>query len=148
MPLIPLDSYGETVKWALKHPQESIGKFVSAGPFQLTFDQIANALEQFTGKKTEFQSVTIDSWMERISKYIDPEGTLPRGASPDDTTTFTFRKSFGAWWNIWRDNRFLNTKDDSLWADVPQLSKYKTLRDWMVAVKYDPTHFSTSFKGN
>jgi hypothetical protein len=62
----------------------------------VTFDQIADTLEQFTGKKTEFQCITTDSWMERIYQYIDPEGTLPRGASPEDATAFTFRKFFGA----------------------------------------------------
>ncbi|OAL25150.1 hypothetical protein AYO22_05027 [Fonsecaea multimorphosa] len=148
MPLIPLDNYGEAVKWALEHPRESLGKFVSAGPFQLTLDQVADALEQYTGKKTKFQPITLADWMERISANIDPEGRLPRGASPDDTTAFTFRKSFGAWWSIWRDNRIPETKDDSQqWAEVPRLSKYKTLREWMVDVEYNPAHFSTSFKG-
>jgi hypothetical protein len=147
MPLSPLDNYGVALKWVLEHPQESIGKFVSGGPFQLTFEQIAYALEQYTGKKTEFQAVTIDEWMERISASIDPQGRLPRGTSPDDTTSFTFRKSFGAWWSIWRDNRISKAKKGTQWADVPQLSKYKTLQEWMVDVKYNPAHFSTSFKG-
>jgi hypothetical protein len=146
MPLIPLDNYGEAVRWTLEHPQDSIGKFVSAGPFQLTLLQVAEELERFTGKKTEFQPVTIDEWMERVSQIIDPEGRLPRGASPNDPTTFTFRKSFGAWWRIWKDNR-IQTTNNSSWADTPRLSKYKTLQDWMVAVNYDPTHLSTGFKG-
>ena len=145
MPLIPLDNYGEAVKWALEHPKESIGKFVSANPFLLTFDQIAAAVEEFTGKKTRFQPIALDDWMERISQYIDPEGRLPRGASPDDATTFTFRKSFGAWWNLWRHNRIADTKDVSKWADVSQVFKYKTLQHWMGAVQYNPAHFSTSF---
>jgi nucleoside-diphosphate-sugar epimerase len=146
MPLVPLDNYGEAVKWALKHPQESIGKFVSASPFQLTFHQVAEALEKFTGKKAEFQPVTVDEWMQGVSKYIDPEGRLPRGASSEDATTFTFRKSFGAWWSIWRDNRIPSTKDVSQWADTPQLSKYETLQDWMLAVKYEPSKFSMNLK--
>jgi uncharacterized protein YbjT (DUF2867 family) len=147
LPIVPLDNYGKAVRWALEHPQKSIGKFVLADPFQLTVDQIADALEQFTGKKTEFQPVTTDDWMEHVSTYIDPEGRLPRGASSNETTSFTFRKSFGAWWRIWRDNRILNRKGDSLWADVPQLSKYKTLQDWMAVVKYDPANFSADLKG-
>lgn len=68
-----------------------------AGPFQLTFNQVADAFEQFTGKKTEFEPVTTDRWMDGISKYINPEDRLSHGISPDDATTFTFRKSFGAW---------------------------------------------------
>ncbi|OAP57097.1 hypothetical protein AYL99_09210 [Fonsecaea erecta] len=157
MPLVPLDNYGETVKWALEHPRESVGRLVSASPFQVTFDQVAEALEQYTGKKTEFQPVTLAAWMEHVSASIDPEARLPRNAASDDTTAFTFRTSFGARWSIWRDNRVRETKGDGSpqqqqqqqqWAEVPPgLSKYETLQEWMVGVEYNPAHFSTSFKG-
>jgi len=36
MPIIPVENYGKAVKWALKHPQECIGKLISAAPFPLT----------------------------------------------------------------------------------------------------------------
>ena len=97
MPIIPLENYGKAVKWALKHPQESIGKFILAAPFKLTFDQIAEATQQVSGRKTEFIPITVDEWMTNISSHINPEARLPWGASKDNPTTFTFRKSFGAW---------------------------------------------------
>ncbi|KAH8645709.1 hypothetical protein BX600DRAFT_534087 [Xylariales sp. PMI_506] len=147
MPLIPLENYGEAVKWALENPEKSLGKFVSAGPFHMTFGQVAESLERYTGKPSGFQPVTIDEWMQGVSRIVDPESRLPRGSSLDDPTTFSFRKSFGAWWSIWRDNRVPGPSDASLWADIPLLSKYKTLEDWMTAVNYDPSYLSTSFKG-
>jgi hypothetical protein len=140
IPLIPLDNYGQRVKWALEHPQESSGQYLSASPFQMTFSEIATALQNVIYKKVDFEPVSIDDWMIGITPFIGDPSTrmLPRGASVDDPTAFTFRKSFGAWWNIWKDNRTDLTLDSS-WADQGYLFRPKTLEDWMRAVQYDPT---------
>jgi hypothetical protein len=140
IPLIPLDNYGKCVEWALRHPQESIGKSISAGPFLMTFPQIAAALQQVSGEKVEFVPVSIDAWMTGISIFRDPDVLLPRGARAGDPTAFTFRKSFGAWWNLWRDNRKNSGDDDSVtWAEDEYASRPKTLQDWMRSVGYNPT---------
>jgi hypothetical protein len=138
MPIIPVENYGKAVKWALKHPQECIGKFVSAAPFPLTFDQIAEATQQVSGKKTEFIPITVDEWMTNISSHINPEARLPWGASEDDPTTFTFRKSFGAWWSIWKDNREFPKRKDTVYLASFDIDSLKTLQDWMVSTNYDP----------
>lgn len=53
MPLLPLGMYGYRSEWALAHPEESIGEMLSAGPFFVTFPEVAAALQQVTGKKAK-----------------------------------------------------------------------------------------------
>ncbi|KAL7934615.1 hypothetical protein V8C35DRAFT_327006 [Trichoderma chlorosporum] len=136
MPLLPLEMYGYRFEWALAHPEESIGKVLSAGPFMVAFPEIATALQQATGKKAYFRSVTTSQWMESISGHVDPDGRLPRGADPTDSTTFTFRESFGAWWNIWKSNRGKEI-ENMAWADEVYPARPRTLREWMEAVGYE-----------
>jgi hypothetical protein len=111
---------------------------VSAAPFPLTFDQIAEATQQVSGKKTEFIPITVDEWMTNISSHINPEARLPWGAPEDDPTTFTFRKSFGAWWNIWKDNREFPKREDTVYLASVDIDSLKTLKEWMVSTNYDP----------
>jgi hypothetical protein len=138
MPIIPLENYGKAVKWALKHREESIGKVVLAAPFPLTFDQIAEATQKVSGKKAEFIQITVDEWMTNISSHINPEARLPWGASETDPTTFSFRKSFGAWWNLWKDNRIFPKRADTVYLDSGDIDSLKTLEDWMVLTSYNP----------
>lgn len=139
MPLIPLDNYGESIKWALQHPEKAIGKFVTARPIKVTYPQIAESVQRVSGKKTTFVPVSVDDWMKGISSYVNPENKLPRGARNDDPTSFTFRKSFGAWWNIWKDNRRESLVPDLVtWEESETGSTPMTLDDWMRSVEYDP----------
>ncbi|KAL6806369.1 hypothetical protein GGI42DRAFT_341633 [Trichoderma sp. SZMC 28013] len=136
MPLLPLEMYGYRLQWALAHPEESIGKMLSAGPFFVTFPEIAAALQQVTGKKAQFKSITTSAWMEAISGYVDPERRLPRGADPTDPTSFTWRKSFGAWWNLWKDQKEKKT-EDMTWADEVYPTRPRSLKEWMETVGYE-----------
>ncbi|UKZ80235.1 hypothetical protein TrVFT333_007992 [Trichoderma virens FT-333] len=136
MPLIPLEMYGYRFEWALSHPEESIGKLLSAGPFFVTFPEVAAALQQVTGKKVQFRSITTSQWMEAISAHIDPDRRLPGGADPTDSTSFTFRKSFGAWWNIWKDQKEKKS-EDMAWADEVYPTRPRGLKEWMEAVEYN-----------
>lgn len=138
MPIIPLENYGKAVKWVLKHPQQCIGKYVSAAPFPLTFDQIAQATQEVSGKKAGFIPITVDEWMTNMSAHINPEARLPWGASEEDPATFTFRKSFGAWWNIWKDNRRFPQRQDTIYLASVDIGSLKTVQEWMVSAKYDP----------
>jgi uncharacterized protein YbjT (DUF2867 family) len=104
IPLIPVTNYGAAVKWALENPERSVGKYVEAGSFLTTFPEIAKAFTRVTGKPARFVPIDIDTWMAGAKVAgIDPEARLPRGATVDDETSFTFRKSFGAWWALRRD---------------------------------------------
>lgn len=145
MPIIPLENYGKTVKWILKHSQESIGKYVLGAPFPLTFDQIADATQEVSGKRAEFVPITVDEWMTNISAHINPDGRLPWGASDVDPATFTFRKSFGAWWNIWKDNRKFPKREDTIYLDSGDIDSIETLQDWMTSTKYDPLGPATHY---
>jgi hypothetical protein len=140
MPLILLVNYGIAVKWALKNPKECIGKSVSAAPFQLTFDEIAQAVQQVTGKENEFIPITVEEWMTNISVNISPESRLPRSALQDDPASFTFRQTFGAWWNIWKDNKqVFRPKNSISLEETSDDTRKKTLQDWMLSVNYDPS---------
>ena len=104
IPLIPVVNYAAAVKWALENPERSVGQHVDAGSFLTTFPQVAEAYTRVTGKPARFVPIDIDTWMAGAKAAgIDPEARLPRGATADDGTSFTFRKTFGAWWALWRD---------------------------------------------
>jgi hypothetical protein len=135
MPLIPLEMYGFRVAWALEHPQESFGQKLSAGAFQVTYPQIAAALETVVNEPVQFESIDIKDWMEAVSAYINPDNMLPRGAHVDDPTAFTFRKTFGAWWSIWKDNKVSNA-DDLSWADEVYPTRPMSLKDWMERIGF------------
>jgi len=133
IPLIPLEMYGVRVRWMLENPQLSIGRYVSAGPFPLTYPDIVEAFEKVNKIPARFQPVLTEEWMERVSPFVDVDKNLPRGSSKDDPTTFTFRKSFTAWWNLWRDN----IDDPSIaeeaaaWADEYYPTRAKSIEEWM-----------------
>jgi hypothetical protein len=139
MPLLPLERYGQRVLWALRHPRESYGHFLSCSPFQVPFLGIAEAFQKATGVETAFEPITIDQWMEvvRIHGFTDPDKLLPRGSRKDDPTAFTFRKSFGAWWAIWSDNEVRKEYADDSWLDEIQPDVPRTLEAWMREVGYN-----------
>jgi hypothetical protein len=65
---------------------------------------VAEAFEKVTGKKAVAKDVTQDEWFEAAKSYVDPDAKQPSNipvAPEGDDTRFTFRQSFGAWWNIW-----------------------------------------------
>jgi hypothetical protein len=64
---------------------------------------IAEAFAHVTGKRALAKDVTQDEWFAAASAYVNPDVKQPGniGADEDDDTRFTFRHSFGAWWNIW-----------------------------------------------
>lgn len=74
-PLIPLEMYGARGRWMLENLKDSIGKSLSAAPILTTFPEIANAFESVNSVKAEFQPVTIEEWMERITPFLDPDKT-------------------------------------------------------------------------
>lgn len=148
IPLIPLANYGERVRWILDHPNESIGKYLPAGAYQVTFPQIADAVQEVTGRRVDFVPISTEDWMIGASNFVDVEKRLPNGATAEDTSSFTFRKSFGAWWNIWEDNRAV--VEDTKWADEEYAARPKTLQDWLKSVGYDPalTPKNVSYNGD
>ena len=76
---------------------------------------------------------------------MDPEARLPKGADPEDPTSFTFRKSFGAWWNLWRDN--LRDLEEEKWrledAKKVDPGRVNSIEDWMRKVGYTGGPFLT-----
>ncbi|EME38870.1 hypothetical protein DOTSEDRAFT_160585 [Dothistroma septosporum NZE10] len=139
IPLMPLDNYGTTLAYILQHPTDFLGQFVDAGAIPSTWPEIVSAFVNVTKKNARFQPIAQDQWFEGAKKKgMDPDSRLPKTASADDPATFTFRKSFGSWWNMWRDNTRENelsgrTKSgDKLF--VP--GRIATLSEWMERTGY------------
>lgn len=138
IPLIPLEFYGARVAWALKHPKDSVGKYLSAGPFQVTYPDIVDAVRNTTGMSVQFKSITIEEWMNGVAAYVNPDDMLPRGASRSDSTAFSFRKSFSAWWELWNANRYDDhlADIDNAWADEQLPNRPGSLEEWLRKVNY------------
>ncbi len=138
MPLIPLEMYGIRFRWILENPEESIGKYLSAAPFYITFPEVARAFAKVNNVPARFESSTIEEWMTAASASVPVDDTLPRGSRKDDPTTFTFRKSFAAWWSLWRDSLedIEAAKEAVEWADRYHPDRPKNIEDWMRRTKY------------
>jgi hypothetical protein len=139
IPLMPLENHGITVSWVLRNPQESVGQFITAGACPSSLPEIVSTFTSVTGKKARFLQITHDQWFENASKSgVEPDKPLPRGASPDDQATFTFRKTFSAWWNMWRDNVAEVEDRPSLGSGVTKEipGRITSLREWMEKTNY------------
>ncbi|KIW17360.1 hypothetical protein PV08_04553 [Exophiala spinifera] len=138
IPLIPLENYGLRIKWILENAEEAVGKFVSAAPYHVTFPEIAKAFEKVNGIKASFRPITVEQWIEGASAFIDVDKTLPRGSTSEDPTTFTFRKSFSAWWRLWRDSveDQERNKEARRWISAYHPSSPKNIEEWMTVTRY------------
>ncbi|KAK4494264.1 hypothetical protein PRZ48_014562 [Zasmidium cellare] len=139
IPLTPLNNYGATGTWIFQNPTKAKGRFIDAGAIPSSWPQIVNAFKKTTGKEARFQTLTQDEWFAAAkSKGINPEAKLPHGVPQDDPATFTFRKTFGAWWNIWRDN----TREYELkirggeHAEPGVQGRIESLEEWMEKTGY------------
>ncbi|KAF2807119.1 NAD(P)-binding protein [Mytilinidion resinicola] len=139
VPLMPLDDYGALVKWVLRYPGESVGRRVAGAPFVTTWVELVGAFEEATGMQAVFRDVTKEEWFEGIKGYIDPEERMPRGVAEDDETATTLRKSFGAWWDLWkfneRDLEAEGRQRGSMEGVNP--GRPKSVVDWMRRTGYD-----------
>lgn len=139
IPLTPLENYGTTAAWIFQNPTKAKGRMIDAGAIPSTWPQIVDAFKETTGKEARFIPVTQDQWFAgAVSKGIDPEAKLPRGVQQDDPATFTFRKTFGAWWNIWRDNtrEYEHKIRSGEHAEPGVQGRISTLEEWMEKTEY------------
>lgn len=138
--LVPVENYGIAAKWALENPERSVGHFVNGGAFTATFPEIAEAFTRVTGKAARFVQVDIEAWMDGAKAAgIDPEARLPRGATSDDETSFSFRKTFGAWWALWRDgaSEIQGVDGETLADEVIGKGRVRSVEEWMRRTGYD-----------
>ncbi|KAJ7737237.1 hypothetical protein DFH07DRAFT_985622 [Mycena maculata] len=102
---------------------------------------VAEAFERATGKKAVAKDVSQDVWFEAAKARRDPDAKQPTNipvTSAGDDTRFTFRQSFGAWWNIWKalrlDVEAINEAQEL--ADEVYPDRLKSVEDWMRATGY------------
>jgi hypothetical protein len=140
IPFTPLEDYGARVRWIFENPEASSGKILTWGTLNTSYKELVQAFEETTGKKAVFKDLTQDEWFERLRVYKDPEGKFPDTGVPNDDTTFTWRKTFGAWWNLWKYNdRIRDHKKEAeaaAWSDEVYPARHKSIKDWMVANNY------------
>ncbi|KAJ6561681.1 hypothetical protein B0H19DRAFT_943733 [Mycena capillaripes] len=138
-----LATYGKYVRWVFDNPSRSVGKRITLPTYPTTLKEIAAAFEKVTGKKAVAKDVTQDEWFEAAKRYVDPDAKQPSNilvASEGDDTRFTFRQSFGAWWNIW-NTEALQPDVEALkraqeLADEVYPDRFKSVEDWMRATGY------------
>lgn len=135
IPLMPLANYGTTVEWVLENPDKSAGRFMDAGAIPSSWLEIVEAFAKVTGKNARFQPLSQDEWFAGAAKAgINVDAAMPANARADDPAVFIFRKTFGAWWNTWRDNsREIEHLGRSM-AEVP--GRISTLEEWMRQTGY------------
>jgi hypothetical protein len=139
MPLAPLDDYGALVAWVLSHPEKSVGKRVSGSPFVTTWAELAASFSQATGKTAVSKDLTPEEWFEGAAAYLEPDTRMPIGAAEDDETATTFRKSFSAWWKLWKHNvRNLETEERQReFMQIVNPGRPTSITDWMRSTSYD-----------
>lgn len=135
IPLMPLENYGTTVEWVLNHPEKSAGRFIDAGAIPSSWPEIVAAFTKVTGKGARFQPLSQEEWFAGAAKGGVPvDAAMPATARADDPATFTFRKTFGAWWNMWRDNTKEIELPERSMKEVP--GRISTLEEWMRMTDY------------
>lgn len=139
VPLTPLSNYGTTVEWVLENPEKSAGRFMDAGATPSSWPEVVAAFTKVTGKRARFQPLSQDEWFAGAAKAGVPvDAAMPATARADDPAVFTFRRTFGAWWNMWRDNtRGIELPGRSM-AEIP--GRISSLEQWMRETGYQGEH--------
>jgi len=158
IPFAEVATYGRYARWAFDNPSRSVGKRITLPTYPTTLKGVAEAFERVTGKKAIARDVTQDVWFEAAKSY-NPDAKQPSNipaSSEGDDTRFTFRQSFGAWWNIWSKlfpfrnfvQIFILGNTEALRPDVETIKKaqeladevypdrFKSVEDWMRATGY------------
>ncbi|PVH85917.1 NAD(P)-binding protein [Cadophora sp. DSE1049] len=114
-----------------------------------TYPELVAAFRNSTGRDAVFRDITQEEWFERLSAYVDPETRMPRDVHADDGTAFTFRQTFGAWWNLWRDNiRDLESERKmGEWSNKVSPGRAKSLEEWMRRTEYTGERIVRFYRG-
>ncbi|KAL2061876.1 hypothetical protein VTL71DRAFT_7254 [Oculimacula yallundae] len=144
IPFVDVDDYGVRTRYVLEHPEECVGKTIGWAPWYTTYPELVKAFESVTGKRALLRDCSQNEWFERLKAYVDPETSLPIGSDRMDGErkeegkmmgTFTFRESFGAWWNLWRDYDKIRDLDSEAeverWSDMVAPGRARSLEEWM-----------------
>lgn len=110
VPFVDLASYGHYTRWIFDNPEKSVGKIISLPTYPTSLKEVAEAFTRATGKPAIAKDITQDEWFDAAAAYVSPDVKLPRiegSSNENDDTRFTFRQSFGAWWNIWSEIFFV-----------------------------------------
>ncbi len=148
IPLVPLDDYGVRTKWMFEHPDQIVGKTIRWAPLYTKYDELARAFEETTSQKAMFRDVSQDDWFRGLSAYKDPESKIPADARKDDDAVFTFRQTFGGWWNLWKHNLRDEGQEAEArkFADSVHPERFQSIKEWMKAASYTGGFKSSRFK--
>ncbi|KAH7313188.1 hypothetical protein BKA65DRAFT_574281 [Rhexocercosporidium sp. MPI-PUGE-AT-0058] len=140
IPFVDVEDYGVRTRYAFENPGECVGKTIGWATWMTMYSELVTAFKNVTGKEAMFRDITYDEWFERLSAYVDPETRMPPGVGDGDHTAFTFRQTFGAWWNLWKDNvRDLEREREremEEWSDKVSPGRAKSIEEWMRKAGY------------
>ncbi|KAJ6629685.1 hypothetical protein B0H10DRAFT_1293594 [Mycena sp. CBHHK59/15] len=135
-----LAAYGYYARWIFDHPERTLGKHIALPTYPTTLEGIATAFSRVTGKRAVAVDVTQEQWFAAASAYVEPDVKQPAHipAGENDDMRFTFRQSFGAWWNVWKA---LRPEEEELkpgleLADEIYPDRIRSVEEWMRATGY------------
>ena len=140
IPFVDLDDYGVRTRYVFENPAECVGKSIGWGAWYTSYPELIRAFKKATGNEAVFHDLTQEEWFEKLRPYVDAESRLPKGVSLDDRTAFTFRRTFGAWWNLWKDGDNIRDKEQEKrnrdWSDKVYPGRCQNIEEWMIKSKY------------
>ncbi|KFY13482.1 hypothetical protein V492_03242 [Pseudogymnoascus sp. VKM F-4246] len=131
-PLIYLKDYGDYARWMLDTPARSNGLVLHVATEDISWDDLAKAFTEVTGKKAVYKDVTLDEYFE-LGAFADPEAKVGHSVTENDPTLFTIRENFSGFWNTWKDSL---TKRDYKLLDEILPTRVKSVKEWMEKTGY------------
>jgi hypothetical protein len=128
LPLMILDDLAAFALLMFEDRAKWSGKTLNVASQFATGEEIAEATSRISGVKAVYNSITFDEWNANW-----PLAELPVSAT--DPQGPTWGQSFKMWWNAYRDDILLNSRDfEKLKAIYPGLT---SLEDWIRKSGYD-----------
>ncbi|KFY35258.1 hypothetical protein V494_06074 [Pseudogymnoascus sp. VKM F-4513 (FW-928)] len=131
-PLIYLKDYGDYARWMLDTPARSNGLVLHVATEDISWDDLAKAFTEVTGKKAVYKDVTLDEYF-KLGAFADPDAKVGHSVTENDPTLFTIRENFSGFWNTWKDGL---TKRDYKLLDEILPTRVKSVKEWMEKTGY------------
>ncbi|KAI0101368.1 hypothetical protein GGR51DRAFT_563545 [Nemania sp. FL0031] len=133
IPFTALDDVGVYVKFLFDHADgEADGMELQASVAHITFEELAQAFTEVTGRPAQWIDCDIEEHLEATwGKAADrPAGY---NADPTDPATMSIRRNFAAWFNMWRHcggNKGLIQRDYAV-LDRIHPKRIKSAEEWL-----------------
>ncbi|KAF7556354.1 hypothetical protein G7046_g6320 [Stylonectria norvegica] len=142
IPFIHLGDFGNYVRWALEHPEQSNRLDFGVATSHVSGNEIAEASQRVTGKPATYAAIPIEAWNSVAW------GNLPRGpqtkigfqtVKDDNALTMSYGDNFAHWWNLYKASNTDNTgliQRDYGFLDKILPERVRSVEEWMRKVGY------------